>query len=348
MRARSVAPGAPGSGALTSLPEAEPGAGEVLVQALAVGVCGTDREILAGEYGEAPPGEPRLVLGHESLGRVLQAPTDSGLEAGGLVVGIVRRPDPVPCPNCAVGEWDMCTNGRYTEHGIKGLHGFCRERYALDVRSVVELPASLGETGVLAEPASVLAKAWEHVEAIGRRARWEPRRLLVTGAGPIGLLAALFGVQRGLDVHVFDRHTEGPKPRLVGDLGGSYHVGRVEDACHGADVVMECTGAGQLVLDAMRCTAANGIVCLTGLSSGGRRLAVDVAALNKTMVLENDVVFGTVNANRRHYEAGIAALAKADPAWLGRLVTRREPLDAWQAALEKRPEDVKTVIELGS
>jgi threonine dehydrogenase-like Zn-dependent dehydrogenase len=346
MRALTVKPGTRGSGALTSLPEVEPGPDEVLIQALAVGVCGTDREILDAEYGEAPPGEPRLVLGHESLGRVVQAPKESRLEPGDLVVGIVRRPDPEPCPNCAIGEWDMCVNGRYTEHGIKALHGFCRERYSLEVRSVVKLPASLGDTGVLVEPASVLAKAWEHVEAIGRRARWEPGRLLVTGAGPIGLLAALLGVQRGLEVHVFDRHTEGPKPQLVRDLGARYHVGRVEDACAGADVVMECTGAGQLVLDAMRCTAANGIVCLTGLSSGGRRFEVDVASLNKTMVLENDVVFGTVNANRRHYEAGAAALEKADPAWLRRLITRRVPLDDWAAALEKRPDDVKTVIEL--
>jgi threonine dehydrogenase-like Zn-dependent dehydrogenase len=346
MRALSVAPGTPNSGDLTSLPEPEPGPGDVLVQGLAVGVCGTDREIIAAEYGEAPPGESRLVLGHESLGRVVQAPEGSGLGPGDLVVGIVRRPDPVPCPNCAVGEWDMCLNGRYTEHGIKGLHGFCRERYALDAGAVVKVPPSLGDAGVLAEPASVLAKAWEHVEAIGRRARWEPRRLLVTGAGPIGLLAALLGVQRGLEVDVFDRHTEGPKPGLVKDLGARYHVGRVEDACKGADVVMECTGVGALVLDAMRCTGANGIVCLTGLSSGGRRLAVDVASLNKAMVLENDVVFGTVNANRRHYEAGLAALQQADPAWLGRLITRRVPLDEWPLALEKQPEDVKTVIAL--
>jgi threonine dehydrogenase-like Zn-dependent dehydrogenase len=344
MRALTVRPREAGSGELSILPEPRPGPREVLVEALSVGVCGTDREILDGEYGEAPPGEERLVLGHESLGRVVQAPHDSGFEPGTLVAAIVRRPDPEPCANCAAGEWDMCTNGRYTEHGIKGLHGFCRERYALDPSALVAVPPSVGDAGVLAEPASVLAKAWEHVEAIGRRALWRPRRVLVTGAGPIGLLAALMGVQRGLEVHVFDRHEDGPKPGLVRDLGARYHVGKIEDACGGADVVLECTGAGALVLEAMRCTAANGIVCLTGLSSGGRRLAVDVAELNKAMVLENDVVFGTVNANRRHFEAGLAALARADAAWLARLVTRRVALDDWRAALEKRPDDVKVVI----
>ncbi len=346
MRALTVRPGTPNSGALATLAEPEPRPGEVLVQALAVGVCGTDREILGGQYGQAPPGEPHLVLGHESLGRVLRAPAGSGFEPGSLVVGFVRRPDPVPCPNCAVGEWDMCLNGRYTEHGIKGLHGFCRERFSVDDQSAVKLPASLGDLGVLVEPTSVVAKAWEHVEAIGRRARWEPRRVLVTGAGPIGLLAALLGVQRGLEVHVFDKVTDGPKPPLVRDLGARYEVGRVEDACHDADVVIECTGVGQLVLGAMQCTAANGIVCLTGLSSGERRIEVDVESLNKTMVLENDVVFGSVNANRRHYEAAVAALAKADPAWLRRLITRRVPLDQWAAAFDKRPDDIKNVIEL--
>jgi threonine dehydrogenase-like Zn-dependent dehydrogenase len=346
MRALTVKPGTPRSAALASLPEAEPRADEVLVEALAVGVCGTDREILAGEYGQAPPGEADLVLGHESLGRVLRAPAGSGLEPGSLVVGFVRRPDPVPCASCAVGEWDMCVNGQYTEHGIKALHGFCRERFSIGAAAAVKLPASLADTGVLLEPASVVAKAWEHVEAIGRRARWEPRRVLVTGAGPIGLLAALLGVQRGLEVHVFDRVTDGPKPPLVRDVGARYATGRVEDACAGADVVLECTGVGELVLGAMRCTAPNGIVCLTGLSSGEHRLSVDVGALNKGMVLENDVVFGSVNANRRHYEAAVAALAKADPGWLRRLITRRVPLDQWATAFEKRADDVKVVIEL--
>ena len=152
------------------------------------------------------------MLGHESLGRVLEAPAESGLARGDLVVGIVREPDPVPCPNCAAGEWDMCRNGRYTEHGIRGLHGFGSERFRVEPGHAVKLDPRLGDVGVLLEPASVLAKAWEHVERIGRRAVWEPWRVLVTGAGPIGLLAAMMGVQRGLDVHVLDVVTEGPKP----------------------------------------------------------------------------------------------------------------------------------------
>ncbi|QEH35923.1 L-threonine 3-dehydrogenase [Aquisphaera giovannonii] len=348
MRALTVQPGSAGSARLEDVPEPDPGGGALLVQGLALGICGTDREIVGGEYGWAPEGHQRLVLGHESLGRVIEAPGDSGFAPGDLVVGIVRHPDPVPCPNCAAGEWDMCRNGRYTEHGIKQRDGFGAERYRLDPAFAVRLDPGLGGLGVLMEPASVLAKAWEHIEAIGRRAVWEPRRVLVTGAGPIGLLAALMGAQRGLEVTVLDRAAEGPKPALARDLGAAYITGDVEEACKSADVIVECTGAAPLVLAAMTNSSPGGIVCLTGVSSGRRKYALDAAALNRDMVLDNDVVFGSVNANRRHYEKAAESLRGADPGWLGRLITRRVPLDRWAEALDHRPDDIKTVIELDS
>ncbi len=346
MRALTVAPGLADSARLEELLEPERRAGSLLVQGLALGVCGTDLEIVRGEYGWAPDGRDRLILGHESLGRVIDSPPGSDFSSGDLVVGIVRHPDPVPCPNCAVGEWDMCRNGRYTEHGIKQRDGFGAERYRLEPAFAVRLDASLEQTGVLMEPASILAKAWEHIEAIGNRARWEPRRVLVTGAGPIGMLAALMGVQRGLQVTVLDRVTEGPKPGLVRDLGADYLTGDIDEACADADITLECTGVGQLVLDAMKCSAPGGIVCLTGVSSGKRKLSLDAAGLNRSMVLENDVVFGSVNANRRHYEKAAEALRRADPGWLERLITRRVPLENWAEALHRRTDDVKPVIDL--
>jgi glucose 1-dehydrogenase len=345
MRALTVRPRQPHSARLEQLPDVEPSPDDVLVQTLAVGICGTDREIIEGFYGQPPPGDDFLVLGHESLGSVLRATETCGLWPGDLVVGIVRKPDPVPCPNCQIGEWDMCRNGKYTEHGIKGLHGFCAERFSIEPQFAVKLDPALERVGVLVEPASVVAKAWEHIDRIGGRTRWEPLRVLITGAGPIGLLAALIGVERDLDVHVLDHNAEGPKPGLVRDLGATYHTGNAQAACAGADIVIECTGVAQLVFDAMQCTAPNGVVCLTGVSSGSRTLEIDVAALNRTMVLENDVVFGSVNANRRHYEAAAKALSQADRSWLERLITRREPLENWQAALEKQPGDVKVVID---
>ena len=312
MRALTVIPGHEGSARLTEVPEPPADDGPVLVDTLAIGICGTDAEIVSGAYGWAPDGQERLVLGHESLGRVRKAPEDSGLATGDLVVGIVRRPDPVPCANCEVGEWDMCRNGRYTERGIKERDGFASERYAIHPDFVVKVDPALGRLGVLLEPASVVAKAWEHVDRIGSRARWEPRKVLVTGAGPIGLLAAAMGVQRGLEVHVLDQVTDGPKPKLVAALGATYHHGSVAQACAGADVVLECTGVGQLVFDALADLAPGGVACLTGVSSGGRQLVVDPGALNRGMVLGNEVVFGSVNANRRHYQQAADALAKTD------------------------------------
>ena len=346
MRAFTVAPGQPRSGRLDEVDEPGPGDGDLLVEGLAVGMCGTDAEILSGTYGEAPPGEDRLVVGHESLGRVLEAPGRSELAPGDLVAGIVRRPDPVPCGACAAGEWDMCRNGLYTERGIKGVHGFASERWRLEPEFAVRIEPALEPVGMLLEPASVVAKAWEHIESVGTRAFWAPARVLVTGAGPIGLLAALLGMQRGLDVHVLDRNAAGPKPALVAALGATYHTDGAVELAAAADVIVECTGADQLVLDVMCNSAPGGIVCLTGVSSGGRTIPVDPGRLNRTLVLENDVVFGTVNANRRHWEAAAAALGQADVEWLGGIVTRRVPLSDWPAALRRHDDDVKVVLDL--
>ena len=170
MRAITVTPRAAGSAALEDL--AEPVAdGALLVEAVALGVCGTDLEILAGEHGAPPEGRTRMVLGHESVGRVLEAPAGSGFSSGDMVVGIVRRPDPAPCRACAGGEWDMCENGLYTERGILGRDGYGAERFRLDPAFAVRIDPALGIAGVLLEPASVLAKAWDHIERIGRRTR---------------------------------------------------------------------------------------------------------------------------------------------------------------------------------
>ena len=216
MRALTVAPGIANSARVEDVPAPPPEDGAVLVRTTAIGVCGTDRDIVFGHYGWAPPGQSRLVIGHESLGVVCEAPMDCGVNAGDLVVGIVRRPDPVPCPSCAVGEWDMCRNGRYTERGIKERHGFGSEYFRIEPEFSVKVDPALGEAGVLLEPTSVVAKAWDHTERIGQRARsWNPKTLLVTGAGPVGLLAALMGAQRGLEVHVLDHHEHRAKRDMV-------------------------------------------------------------------------------------------------------------------------------------
>ncbi|SFQ48567.1 Threonine dehydrogenase [Amycolatopsis arida] len=349
MRAMTVAPGRAGSLAVTDLPDPRPAPDELLVEGIAVGVCGTDKEIVAGEYGWAPPGRDRLVLGHESLGRVLTAPAGSAFAQGDLVVGVVRRPDPVPCGACARGEFDMCRNGRYTERGIKELDGFASGRWTVEADYAVRLDPGLAEVGVLMEPTTVVAKAWDQVAKVGARAWFEPNSVLVTGAGPIGLLAALLGAQRGLDVHVLDRVTEGPKPELVAGLGATYHHGDIDEVAERVrpDVVIEATGASPLVLAAMTITGPYGIVCLTGVSSPGRRLGVDVGAMNREVVLQNDALIGSVNANLGHYRMAADALARADRAWLAGLITRRVPLERCAEAFTATDTDVKVVVDLG-
>ena len=347
MRAITIVPSIPHSAQLSEVPEPPEGDGTMLVRALALGVCGTDREIVAGEHGAPVPGRERLILGHESLGVVEQAPADCGFVPGDHVVGIVRMPDPVPCPACAAGEWDMCLNGGYVEHGIKQRDGFGAERFRIDPGFAVKVDRDLGLLAVLLEPASVVAKAWDHIERIGRRSQaWGARTVLITGAGPIGLLAAMMGQQRGLAVHVFSRATDGPEVRLTKTLGGTYHSGDIATVVDAVkpDVVIECTGAPAVVAAVMGYAAPTGIVCLAGLSAS-KTMQADIGRLNRSLVLDNQVVFGTVNANRRHYEVAADALARADRRWLDGLISRRVPLDRWADALERRDGDIKVVID---
>jgi glucose 1-dehydrogenase len=257
---------------------------------------------------------------------------------------VVRRPDPEPCGACAHGEFDMCRNGGYTERGIKGLDGFGAERWTIEADYAVKLDPGLAQVGVLMEPASVVAKAWEQAERVGNRSWFEPRTVLVTGAGPIGLLAALLGVQRGLEVHVLDRVAEGAKPETVRALGAAYHVDA--GALPTPDIIIEATGVPSLVADAMTHTAPYGVTVLTGVSEAGHPIEVDLGATNRSIVLENDAVVGSVNANLRHYTAAAEALAKADSAWLHRLITRRVPLDGYREAFDARPDDIKVVVSL--
>ena len=346
MRAITVIPGKPGSVGLADVPEPPPSDGPVLVETQAVGVCGTDVEIIEGAYGWAPLGQEHLIIGHESLGRVVEAPPETGFTAGDLVVGIVRRPDPVPCPACAAGDWDLCTNGQYTERGIKARHGFASERYRIHPEYTVAVNPALGIRGVLLEPATVVAKAWDHIEKIGRRSSWAPEAALITGAGPIGLLAALLSVQRGYRTYVLDLATEGPKPEMVRRLGATYiHHGELAAAAGEVDIVIECTGYIQMLLEAGPQHVRHRIICLTGVSAAGAEFTVDPGLLNRNMVLQNSVLFGSVNANRYHYELAASALAEADPDWLAGLITRRVPLSQWAGAYTRQPDDIKTVLE---
>jgi threonine dehydrogenase-like Zn-dependent dehydrogenase len=219
------------------------------------------------------------------------------------------------------------------------------QRWRIEPEYVIRIDPSLGLLGVLLEPATVVTKAWEQVLAVGRRAFWEPRTALVTGAGPIGLLAALVGGQRGLEIHVLDRVESGLKPDLVRSLGAVYHAGTVASVGFEPDVIVECTGAGQVISDAIRGIGAGGVVCLTGVGAGGPTIGPAVAEVAAAAVLKNNAVVGSVNANKRHWYKAAQALAAADRGWLARLITRREPPEEFMRALERQPEDIKVVVQ---
>jgi threonine dehydrogenase-like Zn-dependent dehydrogenase len=241
----------------------------------------------------------------------------------------------------------MCRNGQYTERGIKEIDGFMSQRWRIEPGYFTKMDSALGLLAVLLEPTTVVAKAWELVGAMRARAFWQPRTVLVTGAGPIGMLAALIGVQSGLEVHVLDRVTEGAKPQLVRDLGAAYHAGAIADLGFEPDVVIECTGVGSVIVDAVRGVASGGVVCLTGVGSGGATSGLSPADIAKALVLRNNVIVGSVNANRRHFYRAAEALRIADRAWLERLITRRVPPDRIAEALQRGPDDIKVVLDFG-
>ncbi len=190
----------------------------------------------------------------------------------------------------------------------------------------------------------MITKAIEQVFLVGQRAYWEPETVLVTGAGPIGLLAALRLSVRNLQVHVLDRAETGPKPQLVRDLGATYHTGSVLDLDFAPDIVVECTGVGAVIADSIKKVNSGGIICLTGVGAGGvaERATADMAA---AAVLKNNVIVGSVNANKRHWYRAGQNLANSDREWLARLITRREKPENFKQALERKPDDIKVIIQ---
>ena len=337
MRAVAVHPGQAHTVHLATIPRPLlsdiPGGRGVLVRILSVGVDGTDKEIDAAEYGMAPPGDDYLVLGHESFGRV-EAVGSAVREfvPGDLVVATVRRPGASLYDR--IGTYDMTTDDTYYERGINLRHGYLTEWIVEDPEYLVKVPRGLRHTGVLLEPTSVVEKGIAQAYEIQRRLRvWRPVRAAVTGAGTVGLLAALALRLRGLDVTVFGRT---PRPYLNSDLvealGARYlstaDVPLPEGARqHGPfDLIFEASGFSPLVFEGMQALAKNGVLVLSSVTGGDRHSEVPADRLNLDFVLGNKVMVGTVNANREYFEAGVRdhAMAEAQfPGWLPQLITHR-------------------------
>lgn len=353
MRALTVVPGRAGSGAVRDLPGPAAADDLVPVDVVRVGLCGTDAEIERGEYGRAPAGADVLVLGHESFGRV--ARDAGGLRKGTPVVASVRRPD--GCPNCRDGEQDMCLWGEFRERGINGIHGFCAERFAERAEYLFPVPEEIADVAVLLEPLTISEKGWRHLGAAQRRmTHWEPAHALVTGAGPVGILAAVLLRLRGLDVTVVERTEKAARRDLLARIGAGYaatSVTPLADVAAGmkrVDVALDATGSAAVAFEAMRLVGANGAVILTSVTGADRRVELHADAVNQNVVLNNVLVLGTVNANALDFRRGVADLGEAERRWpgfLSSLITRRVPLADAARALPHDPNEIKTVVEVG-
>ena len=337
MQAVAVFPGRAGTIHLAELPKPSvqdiPERRGVLVKVLRVGICGTDREINAAEYGQAPPGDDFLVIGHECLGRVVEVGDRvEELAPGDYVVPTVRRPGTSIYDR--TGQYDMSTDDVYHERGINLLHGYLTEFFVDEPEHIVRVPGGLRHVLVLLEPTAIIEKGIIQAYEIQRRLKiWKPERAAVLGAGPIGLLAAMSLRIRGLEVTSFGRR---PKPyrnaELLGEIGARY-VSTTEMSLEKAagrygpfDLMFEATGYSPLVFEAMRHLGKNGVLVLSSVTGGGREIAVPSDVINLGFVLGNKVMVGTVNANRDYFEAGIHDLSRTEmefPGWLSKLLTHR-------------------------
>jgi threonine dehydrogenase-like Zn-dependent dehydrogenase len=317
------------------VPAVEAREGEVLVRTLEVGVCGTDREISEGLFGIPPPDEPLLVLGHEALAVVES--DGYGFIRGQIVTATVRR-SCGHCIACAENSPDSCLTGDYSERGITRLHGYDRELVAEDPAQLVAIPKSLGRLGVLAEPTSICERALRHARTIGGRQPWQLERALVIGAGAIGLLMTY--LLRLTDVEVWTASLE-PENELVEQSGARYVSTRDNELSELGrfDLVIEAAGNAQLMAQTLGLLSRSGVACLLGIDPRQQTVELDGPVLGVDTILENRVLFGSVNARREDWLAAVTDLDRARERWpeaLEQFVTLRVPLDRFQEAFEHR------------
>lgn len=346
MKAIVVYPSSPKKLSLLDIPKPVPAKGELLVKILKVGICRTDIEIYDGLYGEPPLGSDFLVMGHEALGQ---------LADGSLVVPMVRK-SCEKCPNCLGGAPDMCSTGDFLERGIKGLHGMLCEYIAEKPEYLVPVPAKLEPFAVLLEPMSVVAKGIRHLNKIQSRMVWGPKRALVLGAGPIGLLATMVFRVLGYETFTVARKN-GPsyKSSLVEECGAVYiatektPVSSIGDIYGKVDIVFEATGNASVAFNAISAVAVNGVVCLTSVTGGDSTCMVDVDRLNREIVLGNKVIFGTVNANRQDFLDGLVYLEQINgqfPGLLSKIFTSNREMEECSAAFSSHSSEVKALVNV--
>lgn len=316
MKAITITPGKKNSARLIEIPKPKIKENEVLVKTLKVGIDGTDREINRAEYGQSPEGSEYLILGHEALGEVIEIGSriikqKSDLNIGDYIVPLVRKPD--DCHYCKNGQPDMCIKGNYTEHGIKGKHGFLREFFPANPEYIVKVPKELGSSAVLLEPLSIIEKGIRLGWKIQKRMVWDPKIGVVLGLGPIGILGAIILKLKGLSVWIYSKEEEKhPKVDIIREMGINYISsteiqleelpGKIGE---NIDFLLEATGNSIVAINAMSLVGQNGVLCLTGVTGGHKKITICADCLNLDLVLGNKLIYGTVNANKIDFESGI-------------------------------------------
>jgi glucose 1-dehydrogenase len=334
----------------------------VKLRMLDVGVCGTDREICAFQYGTPPDGTEHLVIGHESLGEVVEVGAAvTRLKRGDLVVPMVRRPCAhEDCTACRAGRQDFCFTGDFSERGIKNLHGFMTEFVVDDERYMHVVPRVLRDVAILVEPLTIAEKALIQVDQVQQRLPWDCQqhqachRAVVIGAGPVGLLGAMALVARGFDTSVYSRElAPNPKSDLVAAIGAHYFsaqntsLDQMAEQIGNIDLVYEATGASAIAFEMMKVLGTNGIFVFTGVPGRKAPIEVDTDVIMRNLVLKNQVVFGTVNAGVEAFQAAIRDVALFQERWpsaVRALITGRYPVEAHRDLLVGPAQGIKNVL----
>src|SRR6266852_8970471 len=359
MKAIAVYPGKPNSMPLDDVPMPKvtdiPNGNGVLDKVLRVGVDGTDKEINAAEYGMAPEGANFLIIGHENFAQVVEVgpQVPDTIKPGTYVVATVRRSGHSIYDQ--IGLQDMTTDDVYYERGINLLHGYLTEYYVEDATYIVPLPDTVREVGVLLEPLTIAEKGLNQAYEIQRRLKvWQPRRAAVIGAGTVGLLATLAMRLRGLEVTCYSRRL--PPYRnsdLISELGARYVSSQQATLAEASkmygpfDVIFEASGFSPLVFQAAEALGKNGVLVLSSVTGGEKKVEVNADMINQGFVLGNKLMVGTVNASLADFISGVNDLVKAEaffPGWLNKLLTTRvDGLENYAEMLRHLTEDIEAI-----
>lgn len=364
MRALAIRPGSPGVREVDRPQPAISSDHDVALDVVAVGICGTDREEVAGGRARAPAGQPDLVIGHEMIGRVVDVGAQvSRVTSGATAVFTVRRGCGA-CAPCRIGRPDMCMTGRYRERGIWGLDGYQTERVVDSDDYVVPVPEEIAAIGVLIEPLSIVEKAIDEAIRVQTLRRPDAATMpdwivgqpcLVAGLGPVGLLAAMVLALRGARVYGLDVvDAQSVRPAWLRGIGGEYidgrqvPVDRVTQTVAPMEVIVEAAGVASIEFNLLDALGTNGAYVLTGIPGGNRQLPVPAAALVRQMVLNNQIMLGSVNAARGHFQMAVDDLRAANRRWpdhTERLIQRYPVERAGDLFAHAQPDAIKEVID---